>query len=69
MSTKKGQDADIYREDTNDIGIYTNGLKDMISAENISKVVPASEIGQTNRIYQNIERSEYLYQITHNDTL
>lgn len=47
-STKKAQDAGIYREGTSGIGAYASGLEGMISAEteNISKVLPASEVGQ-----------------------
>lgn len=47
-STKRGQDAGIYREGTSGIGAYANGLEGMITAEadNVSKVFPTSEAGQ-----------------------
>lgn len=47
-STKRGQDAGIYREGTSGIGAYASGLEGMISAEaeNINKVFSASEAGQ-----------------------
>jgi exocyst complex component 7 len=47
-STKRGQDAGIYREGTSGIGAYARALEGMISAEgdNINKVFPASEAGQ-----------------------
>ncbi|ERF75748.1 hypothetical protein EPUS_01578 [Endocarpon pusillum Z07020] len=47
-STKRGQDAGIYREGTSGIGAYANGLEGMITAEadNVSKIFPTSEVGQ-----------------------
>ena len=47
-STKRGQDAGIYREGTSGIGAYASGLEGMILAEadNIKKLFPASEAGQ-----------------------
>lgn len=47
-STRRGQDAGIYREGTSGIGAYSQALEGIISAEvdNINKVFPASEAGQ-----------------------
>ncbi len=46
-STKRGQDAGVYREGTSGIGAYAKALEGMISAEadNINKVFAASEAG------------------------
>ncbi len=47
-STKRGQDAGIYREGTSGIGAYASGLEGMINAEadNVTKVFASSEAGQ-----------------------